>query len=75
MVRSWCMRFESKHTYFKQVAIALGNYINVPYTVADRHKKMQSCHFVNSEEQGSFLIKLLETGPGKNHLLDTCMHK
>lgn len=41
MARSWCMHYESKHTYFKQVAIALGNYVNVPYTVADRENLLK----------------------------------
>ena len=51
MVRSWCMRYESKHTYFKQVAIALGNFINVPFTVTDRHQKLQSFHYFNEGDQ------------------------
>ena len=41
------MRYESKHIYFKQVAIALGNFINVPFTVAERHQKLQSYHHSN----------------------------
>ena len=66
MVRSWCMRYESKHTYFKQVAIALGNFINVPFTVADRHQKLQSFHYFNEGDQElSVIINPLQCGPGK----------
>ena len=65
MVRSWCMRYESKHTYFKQVAIALGNFINVPFTVAERHQKLQSYHHFNEmDKQSSIIAKPLECGPG-----------
>ena len=65
------MRFESKHTYFKQVAIALGNFINVPFTVADMHKKLQSFNFFNDVDQfhTSLLTKPLQNGPGKLQLL------
>ena len=66
MVRSWCMRYESKHTYFKQVAIALGNFINVPFTVADRYQKLQSFHYFNEGDQElSVIINPLQCGPGK----------
>ena len=66
MVRSWCMRYESKHTYFKQVAIALGNFINVPLTVAERHQKLQSYHHFNEmDKESSIITKPLQCGPGK----------
>lgn len=65
MVRSWCMRYESKHTYFKQVAISLGNFINVPFTVAERHQKLQSLNFFNEgDKECSTVMKPLECGPG-----------
>ena len=66
MVRSWCMRYESKHTYFKQVAIALGNFINVPYTVAERHQKLLCFQYFNESDnkESSAMKKPLESGPG-----------
>ena len=74
MVRSWCMRYESKHTYFKQVAIALGNFINVPFTVAERHQKLQSYHHFNEmDKQSSIIARPLECGPGKcDPILNEC---
>lgn len=65
MVRSWCMRYESKHTYFKQVAVSLGNFINVPFTVAERHQKLQSLNYFNEgDQESSTVMKPLECGPG-----------
>ena len=29
MVRSWCMRYEAKHSYFKRLASYMGNFTNV----------------------------------------------
>jgi hypothetical protein len=34
LVRSWCMRFEAKHHYFKKLSTVIGNYTNLPYTYA-----------------------------------------
>ena len=41
MVRSWCMRYEAKHRYFKQLASILGNFTNVAYSLAVRHQRLQ----------------------------------
>ena len=38
MVRTWCMRYEAKHRYFKRLASFMGNFTNVPYTLAARHQ-------------------------------------
>lgn len=35
----WCMRYEGKRSYFKQVLHILGNFINVPWTLAFRHQQ------------------------------------
>ena len=39
LVRSWCMRFEAKHHYFKRLAISIGNYTNITYSLAKRHQE------------------------------------
>ena len=39
LVRQWCMRYEAKHRYFKKIVQTLGNFINVPKTVATRHQR------------------------------------
>lgn len=42
LVRFWCMRFESKHNYFKQC------FKNIPKTMAQRHPKFM-CYHLNCE--------------------------
>ena len=39
--RYWCMRYESRHAYFKQVAIRSNNYKNVARTSAARYQLKQ----------------------------------
>ena len=45
----WCMRFESKHQYFKSVIASLGNYINVTSTMASRHQMRQCWEFTGND--------------------------
>ena len=63
MVRSWCMRYEAKHRYFKQLAGVLGNFTNVAYSLAARHQRLQ-CLKVNSLENfcSEFLQKPVQIG-------------
>jgi hypothetical protein len=35
----WCMRYEAKHAYFKSLQRAIGNWINVPWTLSYRHQQ------------------------------------
>ena len=37
LVRHWTMRFEAKHSYFKQLAHSMGNFVNITYSLATRH--------------------------------------
>lgn len=47
LVRHWTMRFEAKHSYFKQLAQAMGNFINLPYSLAMRHQHLR-CYQANN---------------------------
>lgn len=38
----WCMNFEAKHAYFKSMQKRIGNWINVPFTLAYRHQQWMS---------------------------------
>ena len=38
MTRTWCMRYEAKHSYFKRLAAYMGNFTNVAFTLADPHQ-------------------------------------
>ena len=42
LVRHWTMRFEAKHSYFKQLAQSMGNFVNIVYSLAMRHQLYQS---------------------------------
>ncbi|XP_046848549.1 uncharacterized protein LOC124442066 isoform X2 [Xenia sp. Carnegie-2017] len=46
MIRSWCMRYEAKHSYFKRLASYLGNFTNVALSLAERHQT-RSCYLRN----------------------------
>lgn len=42
LIRLWTLRFESKHTYFKQCARKLHNFKNLCSTLAERHQLLQA---------------------------------
>lgn len=42
LIHLWTMRFESKHTYFKQCARKLHNFKNLSSTLAERHQLLQA---------------------------------
>ena len=43
LTHCWCMRYETKHKYFKKIAMLIGNFKNVEKTVAYRHQRAM-CH-------------------------------
>ena len=49
LVRFWTMRYEAKHSYFKKLAQNVGNFINVPWTLATRHQLRQCYHWLNTD--------------------------
>lgn len=56
----WTMRYESKHSYFKQIANSLGNYINICHTLAMRHEQLH-CYY--RLDDSVFAVNM-EVGPG-----------
>lgn len=54
------MRFEAKNKYLKGLAVRIGNFINVPLTLASRHQQLQCYNNLNKD----YLGKELEIGPG-----------
>lgn len=42
LIRLWTLRFESKHTFFKQCARKLHNFKNLCKTLAERHQLLQA---------------------------------
>lgn len=63
LVRHWTMRFEAKHSYFKQLAHSLGNFINLPYSLASRHQQYQ-CYLNTVTCDRPSSVESLEVGPG-----------
>ena len=43
----WCMRFESKHNYFKRLCHIISNFKNITFTLSKRHQ-MRQCAELNS---------------------------
>lgn len=61
LVRHWTMRYEAKHSYFKKLAQNVGNFINIPWTLAMRHQLWQCYQWLNSD---SLPHDKPEVGPG-----------
>lgn len=59
--RHWTLRYEAKHKYFKKTAQAVGNFINLPWTLATRHQMLQCYHYASHH---SLLEQEIEIGPG-----------
>ncbi|CAM4846644.1 unnamed protein product, partial [Rotaria magnacalcarata] len=45
-IQHWCMRFESKHKIFKQLAAKFNNFKNILYTLSKRHQ-LRQCLFLS----------------------------
>ena len=58
------MRFEAKHSYFKQLAHSMGNFVNITYSLATRHQHYQCYLNTNTEELPGW-EQSMEVGPGQ----------
>ena len=61
MIRYWAMRFEAKHSYFKDMAQRSKCFKNIAKSLAHRHQNLVSYHLSKSQS----LIKDLLIGKGK----------
>lgn len=57
----WCMRFESKHQYFRKIAFNSQNFINISSTLSKRHQFKQCWEFSSGN-----MFADLEHVPGKS---------
>lgn len=48
LIKVWTLRFESKHSFFKNVARRSQNYINLTYTLSMKHQLLQAYNFNGS---------------------------
>ena len=52
LIRSWCMRFEGKHAYFKELAKKIKNFKNIPYSLAQKNQKVVCAEHMNVDDKG-----------------------
>jgi len=51
LIRCWCMRFEAKHSYFKDLSRKMKNFKNLPYSLVFRHQSMQYADNIAIDDQ------------------------
>ena len=61
LVHMWCMRYESKHSYFKNLARVVGNFKNILKTLAVRHQRYVCLLMLEPE---LYLKQAINTGGG-----------
>ena len=59
LIHHWTARYESKHRYLKQLATGLGNFKNLPLSLATRHQSYQ-CYLM---KENALVSEPVETGP------------
>lgn len=62
LIRYWTMRYEAKHSFFKRSAQSMGNFNNIPYSLAMRHQHLQ-CYFDTTQDR-ELPGMGFEVGPG-----------
>ena len=62
----WSLRFEGKHSYFKDIARRINCFKNIPITLAF-HQQRLTCYYVNSGEL--FIENDIQAGPGMFFML------
>ena len=62
LVRFWMMMFEARHRYFKSVALQLGNFIKIAYSLAIRHQRLQFFYQLSGH---TLVGEKIELGPGE----------
>ncbi len=56
LIAFWCMRYEAKHSYFKQLTRSIGNYLNLPFSLSFRHQQWQCKNLHSSQPMLSVFI-------------------
>lgn len=60
LIRSWCMRFEAKHSFFKDMARRIKNFKNLPLSLAERHQSMESAAAIQIADEGCVTNHMIE---------------
>ena len=50
LIRTWCMRFEAKHAYFKDIVRRLKTFKNLPLSLAKRHQQMECADMLTVDD-------------------------
>ena len=69
MTRYWCMRFEGKHNYFKDLAHHIKQFKNIAMSLSHRHQQLV-CYQLSKPES---LVKILETAKCAYQLFNTVL--
>jgi len=64
LTRFWCMRYESKHNYFKNLAHRVKCFKNIPQTLLYHHQRLL-CLYANSNKD--YMYEELRTGSCEYH--------
>ena len=64
------MRFEAKHSYFKQLSHSMGNFVNITHSLATRHQLLQ-CYLNLDTEEIPGRESFLEAGPGMVTIMES----
>ncbi len=59
--RSWCMRYEAKHRYFKRMSHVVNNFKNIPKSLSIHHQRLM-CYLMS--DRGSYLVSENSFGKG-----------
>ena len=65
MTRYWCMRFEGKHNYFKDLSQKTKCFKNIAKSLSHRHQRLVCYHLSKSQS----LVKEMEIGKGEGRLI------
>lgn len=67
LIRSWCMRFEAKHAYFKDQAKIIKNFKNLPLSLSRRYQFSLCADYINvsKEDHGPIFRKEMAFGSAK----------
>ena len=63
LVHFWCMCYEAKHNYFKNISQHIKCFKNIAKSLANHHQRLM-CLYFNSEK-GLGLIRSKFCGPGE----------
>jgi len=74
LVRYWCMRFEGKHNYFKDLAHRVKCFKNIAKTLATRHQHLM-CYYLGTSTPGSPFCKDAMVGPVSTKILSSLPFK